>query len=68
MFELFLARIDAAALTSRANRLCTAKLTGLPARFMPIILRVFSLFVAGRAALARMGARTGNARLEAGHA
>jgi len=62
MFELFLARVCAAALTGQVRRRCTTGLTGLPARFMPFILRAFSLFVSGRVALDSMAAPTGNAR------
>jgi len=62
MFELFLARVCAAALTGQVRRRCTTGLTGLPARFMPFILRAFLLFVSGRVALDSMAAPTGNAR------
>ncbi|MGX7001026.1 hypothetical protein [Caballeronia sp. KNU42] len=65
MFELFLARVCAAALTGPVSRRYTPRLTGLPARFMPFILRPFSLFVSGRVAPASMAAPTGNARLQA---
>jgi hypothetical protein len=65
MFELFLARVCAADLTGQVRRRCTAGLTSLPARFMPFILRAFSLFVAERVALAGMAARTGNTHLQA---
>ncbi|WP_158939083.1 hypothetical protein [Burkholderia sp. S171] len=65
MFELFLARICAANLTGQVRRHCTAGLTWLPARFMPFILRAFSLFVAGRVSLAGMAAPTGHIRLQA---
>ncbi|WP_152602729.1 hypothetical protein [Caballeronia sordidicola] len=61
MFELFLARVCAAVLTGPVRRRRTPRLTGLPARFMPFILRAFSLFVSGRVALDSMAAPTGNA-------
>jgi len=64
MFELFLARVCAADLTGQVRRRCTAGLTSLPARFMPFILRTFSLFIAGRIALGGMAAPTGNTNLQ----
>jgi len=64
MFELFLARVCAADLTGQAHRRCMAELTTLPARFIPFILRAFSLFVMGQVALAGMGVPTGNTRLQ----
>jgi hypothetical protein len=65
MFELFLARVCAADLTGQVRRHCSAGLASLPARFMPFILRAFSLFVAGRVVLTGMAAPTGNAHLQA---
>jgi hypothetical protein len=73
MFELFLAPLCAADLTGQVNRRGTARLTRLPARIMPFILRVFSLFVrlfvaervAGRVAPAVMAAPVSSAGLQA---
>jgi hypothetical protein len=45
MFELFLAPVCTADLTKQVHRRETVGLTRLPARFMPFILRAFSLFV-----------------------
>jgi hypothetical protein len=67
MFELFLARVCATALTGQISRRRSTGLTALPARFMPFILRAFSLFVAGSVAPSCMAAPTGNTRLEAGY-
>jgi hypothetical protein len=62
MFELLLAPVCAANLTGQVHRRETAGLTRLPARFMPFILRVFSLFVwqfvTGSVALAVMATPT----------
>jgi hypothetical protein len=65
MSELFLARVCSAALTGQGHRRCTPELTGLPARFMPFILRAFSLFVVRWVAAAGMAAPTDDTPLQA---
>jgi hypothetical protein len=69
MFELFLAAVCAADLTGQVHRRRTAGLTCLPARFMPFIVRAFSLFVssfvAHSAPLAVMAAPSSSTRLQA---
>jgi hypothetical protein len=63
MFELFLARVLAADLTGQIHCRCTTERKA--ARLMPLILRAFSLFVAGCVAPAAITALTGNAALQA---
>ena len=69
MFELFLAPVCTADLTKQVHRRETVGLTRLPARFMPFILRAFSLFVSplveGNLAQALTATPTCGARLQA---
>ncbi|CAH2812171.1 MAG: hypothetical protein CBARDMAM_6927 [uncultured Caballeronia sp.] len=65
MFELFLARVLAADLTGQIHCRYTTERKASPARLMPLILRAFSLFVAGRVAPAAMATPTGSAALQA---
>jgi hypothetical protein len=64
MFELFLARVLAADLTGQIHCRRTAKRKSSPAPLMPLILRAFSVLVAGRVARAAVAALTGNVALQ----